>query len=436
MKGFEITGRYTSAKIFTDYVEPEALQLVWNIINHPAYENKSVRCMPDIHAGKGITIGFTAPLGNMINPSHIGCDIGCSMTSLYFPGILKGTDYAKVENLIRERIPFGFDLQKSTIVDMKAFYAFMNRRMEHCRLQWPEMVNRMEVNEKTLNQFLKRIGMDASVFWRSLGTVGGGNHFIECGISKDGDTVWTIHCGSRNLGQKVFKYWDKVSKAAPYDKDDLKKEIERIKSECKDKSQLERLIKDATENAKKKHPNGYLVSLEDRKGYLTDLFFAQGYAAFNHLTIGAEIEGIMRECGYGEFFREIYCVHNYINPRDHMIRKGAISSYEGEYLIIPFNMRDGLAICKGKSNPDWNFSAPHGAGRIMSRAAAKENVDLDEFKSSMEGIYTTCVGIGTLDESPMAYKPYQQIIEAIEPTAEVIDLIKPIINLKAYNSVE
>lgn len=254
------------------------------------------------------------------------------------------------------------------------------------------------------------------------------------GLNPDGLPVWTIHCGSRNFGQKVFKYWDKVAKR-PVSKRDLKDGIEEIKKKCKDKTQLHRLIKEYTENVKSSNPNGYLCG-EDMKGYLTDLFFCQAYAEWNHECIKKAIDKIMLDMYGAKSINVIRTVHNYINPYDHIIRKGAITAYNGELMIIPFNMRDGLAICRGKSNPDWNFSAPHGAGRIMSRAKAKANVDIDEFKKSMEGIYSTSVGRGTLDESPMAYKDMNEIVDNIGDTCKILYFIKPEINIKAMDSIE
>jgi RNA-splicing ligase RtcB len=198
---------------------------------------------------------------------------------------------------------------------------------------------------------------------------------------------------------------------------------------------LPSLIDELTNNLKNSHPNGYLLD-DDMAGYITDVFFAQAYAKFNHKVICDLIIDIMRKFDMKTDGEIIYTTHNYISPRDHIIRKGAIASYEGDKMIIPFNMRDGLAICVGKSNDEWNCSAPHGAGRLMSRSKAKTNVDIEEFKKSMEGIYSTSVGKGTLDESPMVYKDHKEILTLIEPTADVLFLIKPKINIKAFESCE
>ena len=430
----EIQGKYTAAKIFTDIIEDEALSLIYDIANHPAFKNINIRIMPDTHAGKGIVIGFTAPLSDYVNPSHVGCDIGCQMTSIFYNKAITKDSYPLLEHRVRKVIPTGFDINAKRVFEMKEFLKFMNSQMSSARSSWPEMVENVNVDEKFITKILQRIGMDEGIFYKSLGTLGSGNHFLELGLDHNGKPVWTIHCGSRNFGQKVFKYWDKVAKR-PVSKNELKEGIENIKKNCKDKTQLQRLIKEYTEKEKSSKPNGYLYG-EDMKGYLTDLFFCQAYAAWNHECIKKAIDKIMLEMFGATPDNRINSIHNYINPHDHIIRKGAITSYENELMIIPFNMRDGLAICKGKSNLDWNFSAHHGAGRIMSRSKAKSEVDIDEFKKSMEGIYSTSVGLGTLDESPMAYKNMEDIVNNIGDTCDILYFIKPEINIKAMDSVD
>lgn len=431
----EIQGKYAkNVKIFTDVVEDEAMSLIYNIANHPVFNDTQIRIMPDTHAGKGIVIGFTAPLTDYVNPSHVGCDIGCSISSVFYNKPIPKDKYPLLEHRVRMTIPTGFDINSKRVFDMKDFIKFMNSKMSSARASWPEMVEYVKVDEKYITKMLQRIGMDEGIFYKSISSLGGGNHFLEMGLDPEGNPVWTIHCGSRNFGQKVFKYWDKVAKR-PISKGDLKEGIEEVKRNCKDKTQLQRLIKEYTENAKSSKPNGYLCG-EDMKGYLTDLFFCQAYAAWNHECIKRAIDKIMLDMFGVKPVNFIQSIHNYINPHDHIIRKGAITSYENELMIIPFNMRDGLAICRGKSNPDWNYSAPHGAGRLMSRSKAKSEVDVEEFKKSMEGIYSTSVGQGTLDESPMAYKNMKDIVDNIGDTCEILYFIKPEINIKAMDSVD
>lgn len=348
----EIKGRYCKdLKIFTDNVEEEALNLLYDIANHPTFEGSKIRIMPDVHAGMGVTIGFTCPLTNAVSPSHVGCDIGCSMSTIMFSTKLDSEAYVDVEHKVRKAIPSGFDLQSKRIFKMDDFLRFMNNEMKKARSAWPEMVYNVNVTEKYLDDMLKRIGMNASVFYKSIGSVGGGNHFIEYGEFENG-SAWTVHCGSRNFGLKVFKYWDKVANR-PFNKSLLRDKVNELKKTVTDKKMLPSLIDELTNNMKKSNPNGYLLD-DDMAGYITDVFFAQAYAKFNHKVICDLIIDIMRKFDMKTDGEIIYTTHNYISPRDHIIRKGAIASYEGDKMIIPFNMRDGLAICVGKSNDEWN----------------------------------------------------------------------------------
>lgn len=421
--------------IYTQNVEDEAMSLIYGIANHPVFENAKIRIMPDTHAGKGIVIGFTCGLNDYVNPSHVGCDIGCSMTTMLFDGKLDSKDYAEIEHKIRKAVPTGFDLQEKKAFDNKEFYRFMNAEMRKAKSAWSEMVDYDMIDERYVSDMLKRVSMDATKFYKSIGTVGGGNHFIEYG-EYDSGSAWTIHCGSRNFGLKVFSYWEKIAKDCGFTKNDIRTMTHDFKKSYDgDMRQFKENLDKYISEKKKGHYEGYL-SGDAIRGYITDLFFAQAYAKFNHKVISELIFGIVRKFGLDKIKETVYTTHNYINPVDHVIRKGAISSYTGENMVIPFNMRDGLAICTGKSNDDWNCSAPHGAGRLMSRSKAKETVGLDEFVKSMEGIYSTSVGRGTLDESPMAYKDCDEIMRLIEPTAEILFLVKPKINIKAFDCCE
>jgi len=435
----DIKGKYCKdVKIFTDNVEEEAITLIYDIANHPTFENKKIRIMPDVHAGKGITIGFTCPLSDYVSPAHVGCDIGCSMTSMIFDKKLEEKDFVEVEHKIRQAIPTGFDINKKREFEMKEFIKFMNTEMNKARSSWPEMVYAVNVDEKYITQLLKRIKMDSGVFYKSIGTVGGGNHFIEYGEFENG-SAWTIHCGSRNFGMKIFKYWEKVAQNNSLSKSEIKDLTTTFKNDYmknhSDMRNFQKALNEFLKSKKEGHYNGYLNG-ENMIGYITDLFFAQAYAKFNHKIISEKIYDIVRNFGLNKIEEKIYTTHNYISPYDQIIRKGAIASYEDEKMIIPFNMRDGLAICVGKSNSEWNYSAPHGAGRIMSRSKAKQNVDIEEFKKAMDGIYSTSIGVGTLDESPMVYKNCDEIISLIEPTCDILFLIKPKINIKAFESIE
>lgn len=436
MEYLSIYGKYCKdCIIFTENIEEEALQTLYDIVNHPAFSNSKIRVAPDVHAGRGIVIGFTTPLNEYVNPAHVGCDIGCSMTTILFDTKLDPKDYAEVEHKIRKEVPTGFDIHPKRMFGMDGFTKFMNTEMRKARSAWPEMVDYSNIDEKYIDSMLKRVGMDAGVFYKSIGTVGGGNHFIEYG-EYEGGSAWTIHCGSRNFGLKVFKYWDNKGKNAALSKNEIRDLTAEFKASYKgDMRKFKDALDAYLESKKEGHYNGYLRG-DNMRGYITDLFFAQAYAKFNHRIIQERIYNIVRKFGLSKIKETIYTTHNYINPIDHIIRKGAIASYEGEKMIIPFNMRDGLAICAGKSNDDWNCSAPHGAGRIMSRAKAKANVDIEEFKKTMEGIYSTSVCVGTLDESPMAYKDTNEILELIKPTCDVLFMVKPKINIKATESCE
>lgn len=259
------------------------------------------------------------------------------------------------------------------------------------------------------------------------------NHFLEYGETEDTRAFLTVHCGSRNFGLKVAKYWMSQAKRGDLSKE-LNKRIKGIKETVHDKTKWESLIKKAKEEVKQHNPEGYLEG-EKLQGYLSDMVIAQGYAKYNHEIIMNLAKEILLGYRIHEVSR-IQTIHNYISFEDHIIRKGAIQSYSGRKMIIPFNMRDGLAICEGKSNEEWNFSAPHGAGRIMSRTAARKNIDVEEFKKSMEGIYSTSVGPGTIDESPMVYKNTEEIIKLISPTANILFFVRPKINIKSKDTME
>lgn len=387
--------------IYTDNIEQDALSMIYHFLDHPMFNESKIRIMPDVHAGKDIVVGFTVPFSDHVNPDHVGGDIGCSVSTSVTDLPVNAADYPEIERLIREYVKFGMSIHSKSVYKVAELYKHLQMRLDEARAQWPKMVNNTSVNEKGITAFLKRIDQTEHMFYHSIGTVGGGNHFIEVGVTPDGNYAFTVHCGSRNLGQKVWKYWKKESG---------------------------KLVGIS---------NGYL-SGEAMKGYITDMVISQAYAEFNHkviaaLVLDAVVQGSSRNAKVVE---HIYTTHNYIDFSMKILRKGAVAATEGKKLVIPFNMRDGLIICTGKGNSDWNCSAPHGAGRLMSRADAKQLIDLEEFKESMEGIYSTSVGSGTIDESPMAYKDPKEILKLIENTVEVDYFIKPVINLKASSSYD
>lgn len=428
----ELKGQYNKdCKVFTDNIEEEALKQIYDILQHPSSAGLKIRIMPDVHAGKGICVGFTSEIGDCIAPSRIGVDIHCMMTTCLLDRFIPEDKYALIEHRVRKEIPFGFDINESRQFEMKHFLQFFRTFYVQAKMGWKDMILDVDISEKGLSKWMSRIGIDEGVFYKSIGSVGGGNHFIEFGNTPE-TSAFTIHCGSRNIGLKVCKYWETVAAKPKKPKAELKEEIEKLKANCKDKRQLPELIRDLTHKHAFEHAhlNGFLFG-ENMKGYLTDMVIASAYACFNHLVIKGKILDILYKTCQVKSVASIQTAHNYIDFQDRIIRKGSVRSYVGEKFILPFNMRDGIAICEGKSNPDWNCSAPHGAGRIMSRNAAKELLDLEDFKKQMEGIYSTSVCSSTLDEAPDAYKDYQEILANIKDTCDVLYFIKPTINLKA-----
>jgi len=398
----ELKGKYCKdCKIFTDNIESEALSMVYHFLDNPMFEGAKIRIMPDVHAGKDIVVGFTVPFTDHVNPDHVGGDIGCSVSTAITDMPINPEDYPMIEKSIRESVRFGMSIQQKPVYPVADLYKHLQLRLQQARQQWPEMVGVMDVSEKGITAMLRRIDQKEHMFYNSIGTVGGGNHFVEVGVTPEGNYAFTVHCGSRNLGQKVWKYW----------------KMEAGKQTGVTKGFL-------TEDA--------------MKGYITDMVVAQAYAEFNHQIIDRLVlDAICKGSGKkAHIVEQIYTTHNYIDFSMKMMRKGAVAAPAGRKLVIPFNMRDGLIIAHGKGNEDWNQSAPHGAGRLLSRADAKELIDLDEFKESMKGIYSTSVGTGTIDESPMAYKDPKEILRLIEDTVEVEYFIRPVINLKATNSYD
>jgi len=405
-----ITGKYTNATVFAENVEPSCIEQITTMVNHPAFTNK-IAIMPDTHAGKGSVIGFTMPVGERIIPNVIGVDISCGMLAADLGVQEIGIDLRALDEKIRERVPFGFKIHSKELADAHIF--------EWCY-------------KKTI----ERIGADEEKVLNSLGTLGGGNHFIEFGRSEKTGNIWvTIHTGSRNFGKRICDYWQKVAKK---NLEDIRSKYfdaraSVISNNTVDKTKIEEKFKELHKDMDE-HWDAHvgLESLveEDRDLYLKDMNVAGIYAYQNRVLILQEIKKIIPSCDK-KLLQCIQSIHNYISPSDQIIRKGAISSYEGEILIIPFNMRDGVLLCEGKGNPEWNYSAPHGAGRVLSRKKAKESISLDTFKGQMKDVFSTSVCVETLDEAPDAYKDSKMIERLLSPTATVIDRLIPIMNLKA-----
>ena len=431
----ELIGKYTKAKIFADTIEEGVYQQVYDIINCPAFENQTVVCMPDVHVGKSGPCGLVATIGDYICPEHIGVDIGCTVSMVILDKKVPVEKYAEFERRIKNKIPFGFNINGKVVIDEKDFRKFLTKGFNRYAQKWPEMLSELpdQVTEKWISEQLKRLNVDEGVFYKSLGSVGGGNHFIEYNEQADGDLAGlTCHFGSRNFGTKVCNYWMKKT-VQPMSKNEMKEKTEQFKKDYqkagKSMKDYKKALDEFIENIRRNHINGYLTG-EYMKEYLMDMCFCQLYAQYNHITVQNVIKDLLQKYGIKEV-RTITSTHNFIDLEDHCLRKSAIRSYEGEEILVPFNMRDGVAICEGLSNTEWLNSCAHGAGRKMSRSKAKANVSMDEFKESMKDVYSTTVCKATLDESPMAYKDTDEIKNLISETCKIKFMMIPKINIKA-----
>ncbi|MFH2096318.1 MAG: RtcB family protein [Bacteroidota bacterium] len=426
---FEIRGKYTTAKIMSSSLEEECHQQIETMVNHSFFQNPVV-IMPDVHKGKGSVIGFTMPLTDRVIPNVIGVDIGCGMLTAEIGSKLP-LSFDKLDKIIRQNVPLGHKTHGKAVVrklDYKEPADMLRRFIMAYNKKTGKNFGIEKYNDNWLKEKFAMTGADPSGFFRSIGTLGGGNHFIEIGKGSD-NYFLTIHSGSRNFGLKIAEYWQREAVhllQQPEEDYDIKVQeiLETVKEKKKAGKMIRKLRRQGTAGK-----NRELAGLtgEAMMGYLTDMVFAQYYAHLNRLTMLELITNSI--CA--EVSRTIESVHNYIDFRDFIIRKGAIRSYRDEEMIIPFNMRDGILLCRGKSNQDWNLSAPHGAGRVFSRSRAMKEIKLEDFKKSMEGIYSSSVSSTTIDESPFAYKSAAMIEKAIEPTAEIIDRIVPVYNLKA-----
>lgn len=429
----ELKGRYNKdCKIFAEDIEESAYSLIQNILDEKATKDVPVRIMPDVHAGVGIVIGFTCPMTKFVNPDWVGCDIGCAVESheLSLSGDL---NLELIDSQIRDVIPMGMKVRSKSILNEKEFIRELRRNINsfHSKYTVHSGINYdiPTINEKWIESTLKRLHMEPSVFYNSIGTLGGGNHFIEIGKDLNNKYWLTIHSGSRNLGIKVWKYHTNQAKLQKDSKDpEYSMELEKIKNNTSDKSQIPRLI-DELKDKLEMGVNKKFLRGEYLFNYLVDMVFAQTYAEFNRESMKSEICRRLK-CQVSD---SIKSVHNYIDMNDFIIRKGAIRSYEGERLVIPFSMKDGLIIGEGKSNEDYNFSASHGAGRILARGKAKETLTMEKFREEMKGIYSTSIVPETLDESPMAYKDPEIIEILLEPTVKVTNRVKPILNIKSID---
>ena len=396
-------------KIFTENIEPEALNQIYTLVKQPAFAGCKVRIMPDVHAGAGCVIGFTADLGDKVIPNIVGVDIGCGMLTVELGTI--DIDLAQIDSIIRKYVPSGRNVHEGR-----------NVRFE-------------ELQQLRCFRELK----DTKRLERSIGTLGGGNHFIEIDADSEGVKYLIIHSGSRNLGKQVAEYYQNLAIEIMSSKDELYAMQEKLIADYKAQGRKAEIQKAIKELHRKFNPNPLGIPKElcyltgkYREDYLHDMKICQHFAAINRYQIANAIVGNLFGADIAYWKLPMFeTIHNYIEFGSNMVRKGAVSAKEGEKLLIPINMRDGCIIGVGKGNEDWNCSAPHGAGRIMSRSKAKEIISLEDFKDSMSGIYTTTVNQSTIDESPMVYKSMQEIMNNIADTVDVVKVIKPIYNYKA-----
>lgn len=394
----EIKGKFNTAQVFTDLIDEESIRQIKGMCDQEAFAGSQIRIMPDVHAGKGCTIGTTMTVTDKVVPNLVGVDIGCGMEVFELENV--EIDYQRLDEVIRERIPSGFAIRETA----------------HPFLQ--------QVDLKQLRCFDH---IDEKRAELSLGTLGGGNHFIEVDVDSTGTKYLVIHSGSRHLGVEVANYYQNAAYKTLLNaqNDDVRKTIiETLKAQGRAREIQETLAKFKPVEVSKdfSYCEGDLFA-----SYIHDMKITQAFASLSRQAMGQEILD-----GMGIVAKDHFAtIHNYIDVENMILRKGAVSAQKDEILLIPINMRDGSLICRGKGNPDWNYSAPHGAGRLYSRSQAKDLFSLDEFASSMEGIYTTSVLESTIDEAPMVYKPMESILANIQDTVEVLAVIRPTCNFKA-----
>lgn len=402
-----IKGAYGSAKVFAKEVEDGAKEQIENLLNQDFIEGSTVRIMPDVHQGMGCVIGFSADMGDKVIPNIVGVDIGCGMLTVELGKM--NINLSQLDTIIHNNIPSGRNTHLKKIIK---FPPLQDIKMYH------------ELHD------IRRLE-------NSIGTLGGGNHFIEVGLDSKNNTFLVIHSGSRNLGTQVARYYQNLAIDLCSGKEEYISKRDEIittltrRGKTKEIKSALHLLEKEYKGVTPKYPKDlcYLTG-KYRDQYLHDMNICQQYATVNREVMADIILSHLLKRNLEEF-HHFHTIHNYINFKDNIIRKGAISAYLGEKVLIPINMRDGSILAIGKGNKEWNYSAPHGAGRVLSRTEAKKQLNLATFKRSMKGVYSTSIHKGTLDESPLVYKPISEILDSIGDTVEVVDIIKPIYNYKA-----
>ena len=396
----------SDVKIFAKVIEVEAREQIEILSQQKSFCDQKIRIMPDVHAGKGAVIGFTSTMGRYIIPNIVGVDIGCGMLTIELGK--REINLQKLDAVIREHIPSGRNVH-------------IGRTCKFEKMQKLKCYRELK---------------DTKRLERSIGTLGGGNHFIEVCADDEGNKFLVIHTGSRNLGKQVAEYYQNLAHDLLCGKDKLLVEQEELIAEYKAqgrRNELQKAIKQLRSKYKAQDSGipkdlAYLTG-KYKDDYLCDMAICQEYAVLNRHHIGRII---LEQMGLvEEDFPSFETIHNYIDIESNIIRKGAIDASHGKMVLIPLNMRDGCIVAIGKGNPDWNNSAPHGAGRIMSRMKAKATFTMEQYKESMRGVFTTSVCKDTLDELPMAYKNMNDIIDVIGDTVYIVKIVKPLYNYKA-----
>lgn len=402
----EVNGKYNTAKVFTDVVDEKSLQQIQILCDQEFTEGSKIRLMPDVHAGAGCTIGTTMTIKDKIVPNLVGVDIGCGMETLMIhkdSEASKNFDPAILDTIIRKNIPCGYDVRK-----------FTHKYVDE--VEWDNIKGQYSKNRARL----------------SLGTLGGGNHFIEADRDEEENLYIVVHSGSRHAGLEIAEYYQEMAwrQLNGKTKADIDAMIAELKAAGR-QNEIEEKRQELNTQIKTSIPkdlayvSGYLFD-----DYINDMRIMQHFAQLNRKAM-IDVISIGLHLKKEEIIDQFTTIHNYIDTENMILRKGAVSSQKGEKLLIPINMRDGSLVCIGKGNDDWNCSAPHGAGRVMSRMKAKKTLSMEEFKAEMSGIYSTTVSKETLDEAPMAYKTMDDIVANIGPTADIVKVIKPIYNFKA-----
>ena len=395
-----IEGKYNTAVCFTDNLEAVSAGQIKEVCDQEAFAASKIRIMPDVHAGMGCTIGSTMTIIDKIVPGMVGVDIGCGMETVRLAE--REIDFDALDRLIRSEIPCGREVRDT--------HHPLNEEIDLQQLRCSPYVGLPRAR-------------------RSIGTLGGGNHFIEVDRGENGELYLVVHSGSRHLGKEVCEYYQDQGRMALWGgaRYQIDQVIAKLKAEGRNRE-----IQSTVDALRKEHKISIPRELAYVEGklfddYIHDMRITQKFAVLNRKAM---TDVILRGLGLTAV-EEFTTIHNYIDTDSMILRKGAVSAKAGEKLLIPINMRDGSLICIGKGNEDWNCSAPHGAGRLMSRKAAFKSLSMEEYKAEMSGIYSTCVAEDTLDESPMAYKTMDEIVSQIGPTAEIVERIKPIYNFKA-----